>query len=110
MDSNGELKDFLQQRKEIISVLSGFGVVGIAPGLSRSGPPDYLPVLLDGRVVGHIDSGRVLSVVLQLRLLKVTKSSAVSRNNCYKSDELCHTTPGLFVISLDTCKFLFFPK
>jgi hypothetical protein len=90
MDMHGELKDFLQQRKDIISVLSAFGLVGIAPGISRSGPPDYLSVLLDGRVVGLIDSGRVVSLVLQLRRLKVMKGSLVSSPLIlWKCDQLC---------------------
>lgn len=77
MDSSGNLKSFLRTRKEIISVLSSLGTVLISPGILRPGPPTYLPVLLDGRVIGHLESSRIPSVVAHIRQLKVSESSEV---------------------------------
>lgn len=101
MDPSGALKDFLRMRKDIISVLSGFGMVVIPPGLARAGPPEYLPVLLDGRVVGHLESSRALSVVTHLRQLKVLQSSEVPSDL-----EVAHVPctfagayPGLFLFT-----------
>lgn len=99
MDSSGALKDFLQMRKHIISILSGFGMIVTPPGLARLGPPEYLTVLLDGRVVGLLDSALAPSVVACLRQLKASDSLSVPSDL-----EIAHVPctfagayPGLFL-------------
>lgn len=76
-DSEGEVKDFLEIRKSILKVLVSIGMTPSSPKLVQAGPPEVLPVLLDGRVVGSIASDIIEKAVSHLRRLKVSATSAV---------------------------------
>ncbi|KAG8391300.1 hypothetical protein BUALT_Bualt01G0173600 [Buddleja alternifolia] len=76
-DTEGKVKDFLEVRKSILKVLVGIGMTPSLPKLVQAGPPEVLPVLLDGRVVGSIPSNIVEKAVSHLRRLKVSAISAI---------------------------------
>lgn len=76
-DSEGEVKDFLEIRKSVLKVLVSIGMTPSSPKLVQAGPPEVLPVLLDGRVVGSIASDIIEKAVSHLRRLKVSATSAV---------------------------------
>ncbi|XP_042014422.1 DNA-directed RNA polymerase I subunit 2-like [Salvia splendens] len=73
-DSKGKLKDFLEIRKSISKVLVSIGMTPALPKLLLAGPPEVLPVLLDGRVVGSIASNIIEKAVSHMRSLKVEAS------------------------------------
>ncbi|CAN1306662.1 DNA-directed RNA polymerase I subunit 2 [Linum perenne] len=76
-DSKGAVKDFFEIRKSILGVLTGLGMASSLPRISRVSPPQALSVLLDGRVVGSINSSNVEQVVSSLRRLKVSATSMI---------------------------------
>ncbi|KAL8062090.1 hypothetical protein ABFX02_02G124000 [Erythranthe guttata] len=76
-DSEGQVKDFLEIRKSISRVLVSIGMIPSLPKLVQAGPPEVLPILLDGRVVGSIASDIVGKAVTHLRRLKVSATSAI---------------------------------
>lgn len=77
-DSEGNVKDFLEIRKSVLKVLVSIGMDPSLPKLHLAGPPEVLPVLLDGRIVGSIASKIVGEAVANLRRLKVLAASVVS--------------------------------
>ncbi|CAN1190368.1 DNA-directed RNA polymerase I subunit 2 [Linum perenne] len=76
-DPQGAVKDFFEIRKSILGVLTGLGMTSSLPRISQAGPPQALSVLLDGRVVGSINSSNVEKVVSSLRRLKVSAASTI---------------------------------
>lgn len=76
-DSQGAVKDFFDIRKAILNVLTGLGMISSLPKLVHTGPPQFLSVLLDGRLVGSVLSSEVEKVVAHLRRLKVSAASVV---------------------------------
>lgn len=76
-DSEGKIRDFFKIRKSIIDVLVGVGMITSLPKVDHAGPPEVLPVLLDGRVVGSLPSFEVEKVVSHLRRLKVSSASVI---------------------------------
>ncbi|ERN04732.1 hypothetical protein AMTR_s00186p00031660 [Amborella trichopoda] len=76
-DCNGNLKDFLRIRKSILRSLVHNGMISL-PNLEKAGPPDFVNVLLDGRVIGLIASNKVEDAVAKLRREKFRASSPVS--------------------------------
>ncbi|KAI5063258.1 hypothetical protein GOP47_0021805, partial [Adiantum capillus-veneris] len=99
MEANGSLKDYLRIRKEIVSLLCSHGMVVIAPGLARCGPPSHLSVLLDGRMVGHLEASRIPAVVIRFRQLKVLQSSEIPADLevAYVPSTFAGAYPGLFL-------------
>lgn len=77
-DSEGKVKDFLEIRKSILKVLVTIGMTPALPKLLLAGPPEVLPVLLDGRVVGSIPFDIIEKAVSHMRRIKVSDTSAVS--------------------------------
>lgn len=73
-DSKGKLKDFLEIRKSISKVLVSIGMTPALPKLLLAGPPEVLPVLLDGRVVGSIASNIIEKAVSHMRRFKAEAS------------------------------------
>ncbi|KAL0397530.1 UNVERIFIED_CONTAM: DNA-directed RNA polymerase I subunit [Sesamum calycinum] len=76
-DSKGKVKDFHEVRKSILKVLVSIGMTPSLPKLVQAGPPEVLPVLLDGRVVGSIASDIIEKAVCHLRRLKVAATFAI---------------------------------
>lgn len=76
-DAQGNIRNFLNIRESILTVLSELQMISSVPKLVQAGPPANLSVLLDGCVVGSISSKVVEKVVAQLRKLKVSASSVV---------------------------------
>ncbi|KAL1540302.1 DNA-directed RNA polymerase I subunit RPA2 [Salvia divinorum] len=76
-DSEGKVKDFLEIRKSISKVLVSIGMTPALPKLLLAGPPEVLPVLLDGRVVGSIASNIIEKAVCHMRRLKVSEASVI---------------------------------
>ncbi|XP_065876124.1 DNA-directed RNA polymerase I subunit 2 isoform X2 [Euphorbia lathyris] len=76
-DSQGAVKDFFDIRKAILNVLTGLGMISSLPKLVHAGPPQFLSVLLDGRLVGSLLSSEVEKVVAHLRRLKISAASVV---------------------------------
>ncbi|MCO5567759.1 hypothetical protein L7F22_021453 [Adiantum nelumboides] len=99
MEVNGGLKDYLRIRKEIVSLLCSHGMVVIAPGLARCGPPSHLSVLLDGRMIGHLEASRIPSVVIHFRQLKVLQNSGIPADleAAYVPCTFAGAYPGLFL-------------
>ncbi|KAH7297471.1 hypothetical protein KP509_26G071000 [Ceratopteris richardii] len=99
MEANGVLRDYLSMRKEIVSVLSSYGMVSVSPGLAHCAPPSHVPVLLDGRVVGYVEASRIVSVVMGIRLLKVLRSSDIPADLevAYVPCTFAGPYPGLFL-------------
>lgn len=99
MESSGALKDYIRLRKNVVSVLCSFGMIVTPPVLVRLGPPEFLTVMLDGRVVGHLESGRIPSVVAHLRQLKVSGGLEVPSNLeiAYVPGTFAGAYPGLFL-------------
>ncbi|KAL8495937.1 hypothetical protein ACS0TY_019888 [Phlomoides rotata] len=76
-DSKGNVKDFLEIRKSVLKVLVSIGMTPSLPKLLLAGPPEVLPVLLDGRVVGSIASEIIEKAVCHLRRFKVSAASVI---------------------------------
>ncbi|KAL8500732.1 hypothetical protein ACS0TY_020352 [Phlomoides rotata] len=76
-DSKGNVKDFLEIRKSVLKVLVSIGMTPSLPKLLLAAPPEVLPVLLDGRVVGSIASEIIEKAVCHLRRFKVSAASVI---------------------------------
>ncbi|GIL75864.1 hypothetical protein Vretimale_5574 [Volvox reticuliferus] len=62
----------------ILQVLTALGMVPAAPALTPPPPPEYLSIMLDGRVVGHVRSGATTGTMLaRLREIKALVLQAV---------------------------------
>lgn len=85
LDARGVRKDPLQVRKAVTKALVDMGMVPILPKLASMSPPQYLTVMVDGCVVGHMLTTRIPAVVAHFRHLKVADSPEVS---AYYSPEL----------------------
>jgi len=82
MDARGNKKDPFQIRKAVTKILVNLGLVPVIPKLSNMSPPEYLTVLLDGCVLGHVSTTTIPSVVDHLRRLKVVDGSEVRDWQC----------------------------
>lgn len=60
----------------LLQVLTGLGMSAVAPALSPPCPPNYLPVQLDGKVLGHFPSFLLPAAVQRLRAIKAAKLAA----------------------------------
>lgn len=98
-DSQGNIRDFFKMSKSILDVLIGVGMKSSLPKLVRAGPPEVLPVLLDGRVIGSLASGVVPKVVSYLRRLKVSATSLIPGDLevGYVPSSMGGTYPGLYL-------------
>lgn len=76
-DSRGDVKNFNEINKSIITLLIGMGMTPSLPKFVHEGPPVALSVLLDGRVIGSIPSSDVEKSVNHLRRLKLSAASVV---------------------------------
>ncbi|GLJ25400.1 hypothetical protein SUGI_0486220 [Cryptomeria japonica] len=76
-DSELKFKDYMKLRKSITNVLIDYGMIPVLPRLERGGPPEILSVLLDGRVIGYLNSLTIEGAVKHLRSLKLSKTSEV---------------------------------
>lgn len=74
-DSERKIRDFSKIQKSIVSVLIAAGM--ISSSSPKSGPPESLHVLLDGRVVGVMQTDRIEKTVSHLRKLKLSADSMV---------------------------------
>lgn len=61
----------------VCSALCAAGMIPSSPALTVPPPPLYLPVLLDGRVVGSLSSSGAVQLVLALRRLKVKNPNKI---------------------------------
>lgn len=77
LDARGNKKEPFQIRKAVTKILVNLGVVPVLPKLSNLSPPEYLTVLLDGCVIGHVSTPTIPTVVDHLRRLKVVDGSEV---------------------------------
>lgn len=77
LDARGNKKDPLAIRKSVTKVMVNLGLVPVLPKLSNMAPPEYLTVLLDGCVIGHLATGAIPSIIEHLRRLKVVDGSEV---------------------------------
>ncbi|KAG0595858.1 hypothetical protein M758_UG204100 [Ceratodon purpureus] len=75
LDARGNKKDLFQIRRAVTKILVNLGVVPVLPKLSNLSPPEYIAVLLDGCVIGHVSTTIIPSVVEHLRRLKVVDGS-----------------------------------
>ena len=57
----------------VLQVLGELGMSPAAPSLVMPAPPDYLPVMLDGRVVGAMPAGLATAAVARLRAIKAAR-------------------------------------
>jgi hypothetical protein len=57
----------------VIQVLAGLGMTPIAPAMTPPRPPTYLPVMLDGKLIGHVRSLSAPALVSRLRDIKAAK-------------------------------------
>ncbi|GLC33155.1 hypothetical protein PLESTB_000364600 [Pleodorina starrii] len=65
----------------MLQVLAGLGMLPSAPALTPPPPPDYLPIMLDGRLVGHVRSGATAgALVARLREIKSLALQALETN------------------------------
>nr|XP_043622134.1 DNA-directed RNA polymerase I subunit 2 [Erigeron canadensis] len=76
-DSEGKIRDFSRIQKSIFDVLVAASMIPSLPKLVKAGPPEFLHVLLDGRVVGAMPNDRVEKAVSHLRKLKLSATSAI---------------------------------
>ncbi|KAK8999062.1 hypothetical protein V6N11_070240 [Hibiscus sabdariffa] len=100
-DSQGNTRDFFKIRKSIIDVLVGDGMTTSLPKVDHAGPPQALPVLLDGCVIGSLSSGEADKVVANLRKLKVSAVSMIPDDLevGYVPLSLGGTYPGLYLFT-----------
>jgi hypothetical protein len=89
LDERGVVKDPLWTRKAITTVLVQLGMIPAIPALARVAPPTHLTVLLDGRVVGYMETSAIPAAVAHIRHLKVAKVPAV-RQFCILLESLVH--------------------
>ena len=61
----------------ICAVLAGAGMIPSAPALALPSPPQHIPVMLDGAVVGSVRAEAAPQLVLAVRRFKVRVFRAV---------------------------------
>ncbi|KAE8670626.1 DNA-directed RNA polymerase I subunit RPA2-like isoform X2 [Hibiscus syriacus] len=85
----------------ILNVLVGVGMTTSWPKVDHAGPPQALPVLLDGCVIGSLSSGEADKVVAHLRSLKVSDASVIPDDLevGYVPLSLGGTYPGLYLFA-----------
>ena len=83
LDARGNKKDPFQIRKSVTKILVNLGMVPVLPKLSNFSPPEYLTVMLDGCVIGHVSTVTIPSVIDHLRRLKVVDGSEVRDWQCH---------------------------
>ncbi|XVF00183.1 hypothetical protein REPUB_Repub03eG0263200 [Reevesia pubescens] len=100
-NSQGNIRDFFKIRMSIIDVLVGVGMTTSWPKVDHAGPPQVLPVLLDGRVIGSLPSAETDKVVAHLRRLKVSAASVIPDDLevGYVPLSLGGTYPGLYLFT-----------
>ncbi|KAK6233604.1 hypothetical protein QUC31_006010 [Theobroma cacao] len=100
-NSPGNIRDFFKIRMSILDVLVGVGMTTSWPKVDHAGPPQVLPVLLDGRVVGSLPSGEAEKVVAHLRRLKLAAASVIPDDLevGYVPLSLGGTYPGLYLFT-----------
>jgi DNA-directed RNA polymerase I subunit RPA2 len=89
LDERGVVKDPLWTRKAITTVLVQLSMIPAIPALARVAPPTHLTVLLDGRVVGYMETSAIPAAVAHIRHLKVAKVPEV-RQFCIFLESLVH--------------------
>lgn len=94
LDARGVRKDPLQVRKAVTKALVDMGMVPILPRLTSMSPPQYLTVMVDGCVVGHMLTTSIPDVVAHFRHLKVADSPEVRGHYLPESSWSC------FIISI----------
>lgn len=97
-NSQGNIRDFFKIGLSILDVLVGVGMITSWPKVDHAGPPQVLPVLLDGRVIGSLPSGQADKVVAHLRRLKVSAASVV----CF-SFPLCNLVFIKYILKFMLC-------
>lgn len=85
LDAQGVEKDPVLVRKAVIRELVDLGMIRMPPTLAKVSPPDYLTVLLDGLVVGHMSTATIPAAVAHLRRLKVATMQEVRSLSCFTS-------------------------
>ena len=119
LDARGVRKDPLQVRKSVTKALVDMGMVPILPKLASISPPQYLTVMVDGCVVGHMLTTRISDVVAHFRHLKVADSPEV-RVHCLPESSWscfiisvfpfsCQKSAVAFWTTLIACKSYRFP-
>ncbi|OMO51312.1 hypothetical protein CCACVL1_29865 [Corchorus capsularis] len=100
-NSQGNIRDFFKIRMSIVDVLVGVGMTTSWPKVEHAGPPQVLPVLLDGRVIGSLPSTEAEKVVAHLRRLKVSAASVIPDDLevGYVPLSLGGTYPGLYLFT-----------
>ncbi|OMO87241.1 hypothetical protein COLO4_20729 [Corchorus olitorius] len=83
------------------STCLGVGMTTSWPKVEHAGPPQVLPVLLDGRVIGSLPSTEAEKVVAHLRRLKVSAASVIPDDLevGYVPLSLGGTYPGLYLFT-----------
>ncbi|CAK9217456.1 unnamed protein product [Sphagnum troendelagicum] len=99
LDARGVVKDPLWTRKAITTVLVQLGMIPAIPALARVAPPTHLTVLLDGRVVGYMETSAIPAAVAHIRHLKVAKVPEVPADLevAYVPCTSAGMYPGLFL-------------
>ncbi|XP_076896667.1 DNA-directed RNA polymerase I subunit 2-like, partial [Bidens hawaiensis] len=98
-DSERKIRDFSKIQKSIVSVLIAAGMTP-SPFL-KAGPPEFLHVLLDGRVTGVIPTDRIEKTVSHLRRLKLSAASMIPEDLevGYVPISMGGAFPGLFLFT-----------
>ena len=72
----------------ILQVLASLGMTPISPALTPPPPPAYLPVMLDGKVVGHIRSSSAATIVSRLRAIKAAVYTLSTPSLTHKASDI----------------------
>lgn len=70
-------------RQSIVNLLVEVGMIPSQPNLVKAGTPEFLTIVLDGRVIGYLSSSQIEKVVGHLRRLKVSADSGVCFVYCF---------------------------
>ena len=63
---------------QIPKILTSLGMIPIAPAVSM--PSGYVPVLLDGKIIGHLPPALLAQVADKLRYLKVIGTEGIPKD------------------------------
>eukprot|EP00898_Chlorokybus_atmophyticus_P006745 jgi/Chlat1/7071/Chrsp57S09118 len=87
--------------KAIAEALADRGMMPLSASLPLPQPPAYLPVMLDGRLLGCIANANISFAVAELRALKVDRQSKVPEHLevAYIPPERFGPYPGLFLFT-----------